>query len=134
MSDEPELPWWRHLLGTVLLIASWAAMASWQPTTTWHLAPLMIGASASVAARLRTAAPIEPLRAMWLTIVPVVAGLIETVLLDLSGRLAGPTVIDRGSALVESLLFVALGGWWGFRTAVRARPRWWVRILQGATS
>ena len=134
MSDEPEFSWWRHLLSTVLLVASWAAMASWQPTTTWHLAPLMIGASATVAARLRSAAPVVPLRAKWLTGVPVVAGLIETAVLDLSGRLAGPTVIDRGSALVESLLFVTLGGWWGYRTAVRARPRWWVRILLGATS
>jgi hypothetical protein len=134
MSDEPELPWWRHLAGTVLLMTGWAAMASWHPTTTWHLAPFMIGASASVAARLRTAAPVATPRATRLTAIPAIAGLAETVLLNLAGRLAGPTVIDRGSALVESLLFVTLGGWWGYRTAVRARPRWWVRILRGATS
>lgn len=134
MSVETELPWWRHHAGTVVLVTSWAAMASWQPTTTWHLAPLMIGASASVAARLRTSMPVEPQRALRLALVPVVAGLAETALLDLTGRLRGPTVIDRGSALVESLLFVMLGGWWGYRTAVRPRPRWWVRLLQGSAS
>ena len=52
--------------------------------------------------------------------------------LALNYCLAGPAVIDRGSALTEALVFIPVAATWAFRVGARVKTSWWLRLLQGS--
>jgi uncharacterized BrkB/YihY/UPF0761 family membrane protein len=68
-----------------------------------------------------------------LTLAGLIATLTVAVVLQLAGNLAGPTVIDRGSAFIETLLLASLAAIWSYRAATRSKPPWWLRVMGSST-
>lgn len=122
----PDAVPWRAVtvrgpVGAFLAAAGlWAALAAWRPTTTWHLAPVIL-AVAPAFARLAAGGPRAAQGARrsrlrpamrWAVTAALGAGgsVLVAVVLALVGRLAGPTFTGEGSALGEAVLAAAVGG------------------------
>lgn len=94
------------LLAGGLLAAVWTIAALAQPTSTYHLAPILIAGAVPVLGR-RTGAPMSRL-----VLAAAAGGMIAasgTVLLAGFDLLQGPTLLPYGGALAEALTFTAAG-------------------------
>lgn len=85
----------------------WVVLAWVRPTTTWHLAPLLV-----VLAPLWTAEQLQlprrtAVRLTWVAVGTVLA-LAATAVLQVAGMLAGPVLVGS-VAWVEAMLIVAAG-------------------------
>lgn len=99
------------LAWTLVVALTWIALTLWRPTTTWHLAPLVLGATwpwvvgqdtspgdPSARRRIRLAG------ASGLGVALAITGS-----LAVAGRLDGPTWTGSGSTVIEALL-LSIGG------------------------
>lgn len=110
----------RPLVVSSLLAAAWAGLALRSPTTTFHLAPLVVAAAPSITARMRHAVPLGPEGAMRVIAAGLVVATATALLLATFHALSGPAVWG-GSGAMETAAAVALGGVWGWRVATRRR-------------
>lgn len=99
------------LLWTMVAAVVWSALVIWRPTTTWHLAPLIVAA-----AWPWVATQDSPSRAASARRHVLRAGggglgsaLVLTLILSSAGRLDGPTWTGRGTPVVEALLLAVAG-------------------------
>lgn len=94
------------------------------PTTTYHLAPLLVAAAAPVTRRLLTRAPVPPHPAAALAATSLVIALATTAALAWQGLVAGPDVTGGDAPVVETVLVAIVGaalGWWLARRRGRAK-------------
>jgi len=102
---SPGLTW------TLAVAVVWSLLVAWRPTTTWHLAPLIL-ASAWPWVVGEDTTPRDPgarRRILLAGGAGLAAALALTGVLSSWGRLAGPTWTGSGNPLVEALL-LSVGG------------------------
>lgn len=106
----------RGAVGTVVIAAAWITLAVWRPTVTYHLAPFLVAGTWPFLLRngpLRVA-NVDALRA-------AVAGFSVTILtaVVLVGldAMRGPTLWDRGHAMLEVVPIAIAGAVTGYRLA-----------------
>ena len=98
------------------LAVLWAVLAWNSPSTTYHLAPLLVAGVAPVALLLGDE------RSPWQAIlgagvVGASLALITTAGLGLADRLIGPSLLPAGGAVVEAVVFASLGAALGVAAA-----------------
>jgi len=99
------------LIWTLLVAVVWSVLVAWRPTTTWHLAPLIL-ASAWPWVVGQDSAPGDRSarsRIMLAGGAGLSAALALTGVLSASGRLDGPTWTGSGTPVTEALL-LSVGG------------------------
>ncbi len=104
--------WWQGrstpILAGVAVALVWVVLAWMRPTTTWHLAPLLVVLAPLWAAE-QVELPRRPTaRLAWVAAGTVLA-LVATVALQIAGMLAGP-VLFGSVAWVEATFIVSAGG------------------------
>jgi len=104
------------------LAVLWAVLAWYSPSTTYHLAPLL------VAGVVPGALLLSDERSPWrITLAAGAVGaslaLITTTGLGLAERLIGPSLLPSGGAVVEAVVFAALGATAGVVAAAVAAVR-----------
>lgn len=106
----------RGALAAGLISAAWVALAVWRPTATYHLAPFLVAGAWPYFLRngpLRVA-NIDALRAAAAGLGLAVATALVLVGLD---AMRGPTLWDRGHAMLEVLPIALVGAATGYRVA-----------------
>lgn len=118
----PTTPRWAPLMTAIGLALAWVLLAAHTPTTTDHLAPLLVAAAAAVTHRGLTRAPVRRGRAIGLAVSGLMIAWVTTAALAWRGMLAGPDVTRGHGAVLESVLLALLGsvfGWWVARRHAR---------------
>lgn len=130
--DEPtpDPPVWRGVaFWTVLVLLVWTVLVVWRPGTTWHLAPLLLGAAAPWTAGQDVGAGES--RGALRVLVASLAGVLVTgaavAVFAAAGLLRGPALGPFAGPVVESAVLGAAGAVLatasGLRRA-RRRPQW----------
>ena len=104
-APSPGLRW------TLVVAVVWALLVAWRPTTTWHLAPLLLAAAWPWVVG-QDASPGDPAARRRILLAGgggLGAALALTGLLAAAGRLDGPTWTGSGTPGVEALLLSAGG-------------------------
>lgn len=95
----------RNALTTAAFLAAvWAIGAAWQPTSTYHLAPLLV--AGMVPGLARTGARMDLVST---TTVGALLAMGTGVALAAADLLRGPTLLPYGGALAEAITFAAIG-------------------------
>lgn len=102
---------WREGAAAGVAVALlWVVLATWEPTTTWHLAPFLVGAAPTWLLSRRSDPPLSS-AALRLRVAATsglgAAGL--SVALWSFGLLRGPVLTGPGAAVVESVALSLLG-------------------------
>ena len=101
-----------YSIGFVIL---WAVLAAIQPSTTYHLAPLLVAVIVPVVYRMQGRSRST---GIWLALAGVGWAVTATSLLAVSGLLEGPSLLPFGGAFLESLVAAGAGGAVGLVAAV----------------
>jgi len=107
---------------TAMMALAWVLLAVWRPTTTWHLAPMLLAAAWPwvTGQDLRTGDRSALARLFWSGAAGVVVAAAVTLGLSWAGLLGGPTVLGFPDAMSESL---ALGAVAALGMVLAALPR-----------
>jgi hypothetical protein len=109
--SEPVAPVWREpALAGVVVAVLWVLLAAWEPMTTWHLAPFLVGALPPWLLSRRAGPPhggLPLVRRVAALSGAAAAGL--AVALWALGVLRGPVLTGSGPAVVESVVLGVLG-------------------------
>ncbi len=99
------------LLWTLVVAVVWTLLAGWRPTTTWHLAPLILAASWAwvVGQDASSGDPSARRRIVAAGGGGLGVALVLTGVLSSAGRLDGPTWTGSGPAAAEALV-LSVGG------------------------
>ncbi len=92
-----------------LLAMVWAVAAAIRPTSTFHLAPILIAGAAPVAVR--------QVRIKGKFLAAALGGAISlttATVLSAAGMLQGPSLLPAGGAFAEAVVFTAMGAAGGF--------------------
>jgi hypothetical protein len=109
--SEPVAPVWREpALAGVVVAVLWVLLAEWEPMTTWHLAPFLVGALPPwlLSHRSGPSRGGLPLVRSVAAISGAAAAGLALVLWEL-GALRGPVLTGSGSVVVESVVLGVLG-------------------------
>lgn len=112
---EPTIPRWQPVVVALGLALIWVLLAVRTPTTTYHLAPLLVAAAAAVTRRWLTRTPVPPRPATALAVTGLAITWTVTAVLTWQGLLAGPDITGRAAPVVEAVLLAGVGavlGWW----------------------
>jgi hypothetical protein len=101
------------LTTTAFLAAVWAVAAAFQPTSTYHLAPLLVAALLPALAGANSKAALASTAAQGAAIAAGAA-----VVLAAFDLLRGPTLLPYGGALAEAATFAAIGAAGGALIAI----------------
>lgn len=99
------------LTWTIVVAVVWSVLVAWRPTTTWHLAPLILAAAWPWVAGQDTS-PGDPSARRRILLAGgggLGAALALTGVLHATGRLEGPTWTGSGTPVVEALLLSVTG-------------------------
>jgi uncharacterized protein (DUF427 family) len=99
------------LIWTLVVAVVWSALVVWRPTTTWHLAPLILASAWPWVIGQDSASgdPSARSRIVLAGGAGLSAALALTGVLSASGRLDGPTWTGSGTPVIEALL-LSVGG------------------------
>jgi len=99
------------LIWTLVVAVVWSLLVAWRPTTTWHIAPLILAATWPWIVGQDAAArdPSARRRIVLAAGGGLGAAWALTAVMTLAGRLSGPTWTGSGSPVVESLLLALCG-------------------------
>lgn len=102
---------WPGGMWTAAVGVGWVLLALWRPTTTWHLAPVLLAAAWGwvLGQDLRAGERHGAARVTAAALAGFVVTVITTLGLAGAGLLAGPTFIGVGDVVGESLLLGAVG-------------------------
>ena len=111
---------------SALLAVLWLILALINPTTTYHLSPVLVAAAPSVIVRLRSARTLSWRRALATVATGVVVAGITAVILILADALRGPVLAadftaSSGNAFDETVVAIAIGAILGGLFAVIGR-------------
>ncbi len=98
-------------LWTLVVAVAWVVLVAWRPTTTWHLAPLLVAAAWPwvVGQDLRAGDPTARRRVLVAGAGGLGAGIALTAMLALAGRLQGPTWTGAGTPVGEAVVLTGTG-------------------------
>lgn len=100
------------------LAVLWVALATWRPTTTFHLAPLLVAGVIPVGATsLKSNRSVALMAAAG-----IVLALVTTAALAFAGRLDGPSLLPSGGAALESAVGALAGGALGWLATQFIKP------------
>jgi glutaredoxin-like protein len=119
----PRAPWWQPAVAALGLALLWGLLAVRTPTTTYHLAPLLVAGAAPMAGRWRLRAPVRSRVALAWAVLGLLVALAAAAVLALRGLLAGPDITGGNAAVAETVLLAVLGaalGWWLARRGGRS--------------
>ena len=111
---------------SLMAALAWVGLSWWHPTVTYHLGPLIVAAAWPVLVRARIGHPVGRPHAFVAALGGLVVAGIAVGIASTAHLLEGPTLIDRGSATVESVLTALVGSAWGLRVASRRRRAWFL--------
>lgn len=99
------------LTWTLVIAVAWSVLVAWRPTTTWHLAPLILAAAWPwvVGQGSPSGDPPARRRIMVAGGAGLSAALALTGVLSAYGRLDGPTWTGSGTSVAEALLLCVVG-------------------------
>ncbi len=99
------------LIWTLVVAVVWSALVVWRPTTTWHLAPLILASAWPWVVGQDSASGDHSARSRIMLAggAGLSAALATTGVLSASGRLDGPTWTGSGTPVIEALL-LSVGG------------------------
>ncbi len=99
------------LVLTLVVAVVWILLVAWRPTTTWHLAPLLMAAAWPwvVGQDLSASDPTARRGILIAGAGGLAAGSALTAILALAGRLDGPTWTGAGTPVGEAFLLTAAG-------------------------
>lgn len=103
-------------LGLTIL---WVGLASANPTITYHLAPVLVAVAVPVGSALN--GRLEPLTAVAATAIGLALTYGATAGLGVTDHLTGPSLLPSGGAVVEAIVFGAVGAVGGFVFAIWPR-------------
>ncbi len=124
MSSDRQTPpghWSRQIVAGAVVALVWGVLAWVRPTTTWHLAPLLVVLAPLWAAEHLELPRRPTARLTWVAAGTVLA-LAATAALQLAGMLAGP-VLFGSVAWVEATITVSAGGIGAVGWILRAQRR-----------
>jgi len=108
------------ILAPLGVAAIWAVLAWRSPFSTRHFAPLLVAMSTPVMLRHRIGR-VAAFEARSLTLLSTAIAVLTALLLDVAGKLEGPSFWSAGGgALVEALIVAAVGGVAGMAFLERA--------------
>lgn len=120
--DEPRRARYAGLVAASAFALVWTALARREPTTTYHLAPLVVAASWGVARRWSARRRGTRREGLVAAVGGAAVAAVTLVELDVAGALRGPTIWGGGAAVGESVALLLLGALLGFRAVTRRRP------------
>ncbi len=99
------------LIWTLVVAVAWSVLVVWRPTTTWHLAPLILASAWPWVVGQDSASGDHSARSRIMLAggAGLSAALALTGVLSASGRLDGPTWTGSGTPVIEALL-LSVGG------------------------
>lgn len=99
------------LVWTLVVAVMWILLVAWRPTTTWHLAPLLMAAAWPwvVGQDLSASDPTARRGVLIAGAGGLAAGSALTATLAFAGRLDGPTWTGAGTPVVEAFLLTGAG-------------------------
>ena len=99
------------LVWTLAVAVVWILLVAWRPTTTWHLAPLLMAAAWPwvVGQDLSASDPTARRRVLIAGAAGLATGSALIAILALAGRLDGPTWTGGGTPVVEAFLLAGAG-------------------------
>lgn len=102
---------WPPFLWTLAGSLAWLALAAWRPTTTWHLAPLLVAAAAPwvIGQDLRGGDRGAVRRVLQAAVIGLVVSALVTWGLETAGLLRGPTIMGPLDPRTESFLLAGAG-------------------------
>ena len=103
-------------LGLTIL---WVGLASANPTITYHLAPVLVTIVVPVGSALNRR--LKPATAVVATTVGLALAYAATAGLGVTEHLTGPSLLPSGGAVVEAVVFGAVGAAGGFVFAIWPR-------------
>lgn len=112
---RPSSPARNPLLVAVVFAVLWVLLAASEPATTYHLAPLLVAASAPIARRWLDRTPPDRETALRLAAASLGITLLTAAVLALLDKLSGPDVLGGDLVLAQTVLSALLGaalGWW----------------------
>jgi len=115
----PRVPRWQPLGVAIGFALAWVLLAARTPSTTYHLAPLLVATAPAVAHRWLTGAAVRSPRAIGLAVAGLAIALVTTAVLTWRGLLAGPDVTGGDGVVAETVLLALLGTVLGWRLARR---------------
>jgi len=98
----------KGLLYGLGLAVLWAVLAGISPTTTYHLAPLIVASAPAIVDSLQGNRSM--VRFVLNAAVGLAMALTVTGILSASGVLDGPSLLPTGGAVMESVVFAVAGG------------------------
>jgi hypothetical protein len=111
---------------SLMAALAWVGLSWWHPTVTYHLGPLIVAAAWPLLLRARIGYPVGRPHAVVAALGGLILAGIAVGIAAAAHLLEGPTLIDRGSAIIESGLTALIGGAWGLRVASRRRRAWFL--------
>lgn len=103
------------------LAVLWVVLALASPTTTYHLAPLLVAGTPTVADSLEGEGP--KVRLVSLAALGLILALAATGILAILGSLEGPSLLPIGGAALESAVFALVGSLAGIFVAAVTNRR-----------
>jgi len=107
----------RGVLVMAAVLTVWAVLAIRRPELTYHFSPLIASFAWPAATRRQHAAPLEAAARAGLGAFATVTAF--SIALAVGNYMEGPTFIDTRPALIEAILFAAIGAAFGTRVATR---------------
>ncbi|MGH3437991.1 MAG: hypothetical protein ACRDRN_16190 [Sciscionella sp.] len=101
--------WWGGALASLVLAAVWLLLALKDPSTTYHLAPLLVAVAWPLTRRWRTRSALPARSALGAATGGAAVALGTTALLASQHALTGPTLSGSGDALIETLIAIVVG-------------------------
>lgn len=92
----------RNFVGTFLFVFLWVVLAVARPSTTFHLAPLIVTAWPAVGER-------EPKRAAAMAVTGLLIAGATILVLSITGMLQGPSLLPWGGSALESVVAATAG-------------------------
>lgn len=97
-----SIPVSRSLVGTLLFVLLWVALAVARPSTTFHLAPLIVAGWPAIGER-------EPKLAAATAVVGFMVAGAAALVLSITGMLQGPSLLPWGGPALESMVAAGVG-------------------------
>ncbi len=106
----------RGAIGSGVIALAWVGLAVWRPTVTYHLAPFLVAGAWPFLLR-RGPLRVANADAMRAAVAAVAITIASALVLLIADAMRGPTLWDRGHAMLEVVPLALAGAATGYRFA-----------------